>query len=223
MRARGPGSAGLSSSCQRDHDWVTAARPRPTLRATSVRPCPRPPHDRQTNWARTWLVCCCQEAWHWHWHWHCALLSPSVVPLLIACIESGVLSEWGQRHCPVRLRLRRMLARAWAAAAQHWQCTCWLLHNLAATAIICAIQEPLCGAWRRLTQVSQGHLSAAVHEPLCCALIRALHARATPLWAADRIRSSSQQPHARPPGTGTWRTEQAPGSGEVWLIKPAID
>ena len=154
------------------------------------------PRDRQTNWARTWLVCCCQEAWHWH----CALLSPSVVPLLIACIKSGVPSSFGRRHCPVRLRLRRMLARAWAAAAQHWQCTCWLLHILAATAIICAIQEPLCGAWRRPTQVSQGHLSAAVHEPLCCALIRALHARATPLWAADRIRSSSRM-HG-PPGLG---------------------
>lgn len=184
--------------------------------STSPSPGPR---DRQTNWARTWLVCCCQEAWHWH----CALLSPSVVPLLIACIKSGVPSSFGRRHCPVRLRLRRMLARAWAAAAQHWQCTCWLLHILAATAIICAIQEPLCGAWRRPTQVSQGHLSAAaaVHEP---PVLRADSSVARSRNAALGRRSDSQQqPHARPPGTGTWRTEQAPGSGEVWLSLRSTD
>lgn len=189
--------------------------------STSPSPGPR---DRQTNWARTWLVCCCQEAWHWHWHWHCALLSPSVVPLLIACIKSGVPSSFGRRHCPVRLRLRRMLARAWASAAQHWQCTCWLLHILAATAIICAIQEPLCGAWRRPTQVSQGHLSAAaaVHEP---PVLRADSSVARSRNAALGRRSDSQQqPAAACTAPRDWDLENRASAG-VWrsVAKPAID
>jgi hypothetical protein len=61
-------------------------------------------------------------------------------------------------------------------------------------------------------QVSQGHLSVAVHEPLCCALIRALHARATPLWAADRSSHMGTAPR-------DWDLENraSAGSGEVWL------
>jgi hypothetical protein len=40
-----------------------------------------------------------------------------------------------------------------------------LLHILAAIDSNLRIQEPLCGAWRRPTQVSQGHLSVAVASP----------------------------------------------------------
>ena len=88
-----------------------------------------------------------------------------------------------------------------------------LLHILAAICtyrVICAIQEPLCGAWRRPTQVSQGHLSVlvalAVHEPLCCALIRgSRNAALGPPIAAT----------AASPGAG--EPSKRRGSGEVWL------
>jgi hypothetical protein len=97
-----------------------------------------------------------------------------------------------------------------------------LLHILAAIDSNLRIQEPLCGAWRRPTQVSQGHLSVAVavHEPLCCALIRGLHARATPLWA----RRSQQQPHRTPPALPGLGLENRASAG-VWrsVAKPAID
>lgn len=82
------GQPDSAAACQRDQDWVTAARPRPRYpRSHQLASLSTSPHSRQRYWARTWLVCCCPGAWH------CALLSPSVVPLLIACIESGVLSE----------------------------------------------------------------------------------------------------------------------------------
>lgn len=175
--------------------------------------CPRPPHRALATGKRTGrgrgLFAAVKR------HGTGTARFSRLLALLIACIESGGPSSFGRRHCPVRLRLRRMLARAWAAAAQHWQCTCWLLHILAATAIICAIQEPLCGAWRRPTQVSQGHLSAAaaVHEP---PVLRADSSVARSRNAALGRRSDSQQqPAAACTAPRDWDLENRASAG-VW-------
>ena len=92
--------------------------------------CPRPPHRALATGKRTGrgrgLFAAVKR------HGTGTARFSRLLALLIACIESGGPSSFGRRHCPVRLRLRRMLARAWAAAAQHrnWQCT--LLHILTA-------------------------------------------------------------------------------------------
>ena len=179
--------------------------------STSPSPGPR---DRQTNWARTWLVCCCQEAWHWRWH--CALLSPSGAADCLHRIRRPVLIRTAPLPSQIASSAHACSSVGSCSTAQHStapQLAMHLLHILAAICtyrVICAIQEPLCGAWRRPTQVSQGHLSVlvalAVHEPLCCALIRgSRNAALGPPIAAT----------AASPGAG--EPSKRRGSGEVWL------
>lgn len=157
---------------------------------------------------------------------HHALLSPSL--RAVCCLLRAACCVLRTLHQAARLRDGRAIDQSCCVVGT---CSSFMLYAALRAACIASltpahfsrqefkhVQMPLCRSWRRSTQLSQGRLSAAAHESLCCKLIRALPA---PLWAAGHAdRSTTPTLGSASGGSRQWRTEQAPGLGTV--AKPAI-